>query len=159
MNKYPMDFDAVRKGYFLTQSELEQITGYKAGTTKFRFALLGIQERIHKHTGFTVKIYNEKELRVLTDEEATRHNDRQFMHNVRGLRRRFILMSSVDHTKLSQDSLQQHKRSLVVQSQYIQALNNASKQVRISGARRATPGLPAISEGDVPARDAETEQQ
>ena len=138
-DKYPLDFEAIFKGQHITQQELEQITGKKAGTDEYQFALLGLQQQIQNKTNCTVKISNKYELQVLTDEEASRHNYKLFVQNMRSMRTRFDLNASVDVSELSDEQRPKHERNLVVQGLYIQALAQTRKQIAVSGHKRTLP--------------------
>lgn len=139
-SKYPLDFDALFKGQYITQAELEKITGKTAGTDEYQFALLSLQSQIQSETSCTVKISNKYELRVLTDEEASRHNYKLFLQNIRGMRSRFELNTAVDTAELSDEQKGKHERNLVVQSMYIQAITRTAKQIAIEGHKRRLPG-------------------
>lgn len=139
-DKYPLDFDAIFKGQVITQAELEQITGKKSGTDEYQFALLSLQSMIQEKTSCTVKISNKVELKVLTDEEASQHNYKLFLQNVRGMRSRFELNTAVDVAELSEGQRTKHERNLVVQSLYVQAITTTAKQIAVESHKRRLPG-------------------
>jgi hypothetical protein len=139
-DKYPLDFDAIVKGQVITQAELEQITGKRPGTDEYQFALLSLQQMIQEKTSCTVKICSKVELKVLTDEEASQHNHKLFLQNVRGMRSRFELNTAVDMGELSEGQRAKHERNLVVQSLYVQAITTTAKQIAVSSHKRRLPG-------------------
>lgn len=138
-DKYPLDFDAIYKGQYITQTELRKITGKTPGTDEYQFALLSLQAAIQSKTSCTVKIANKFELQVLTDEDASRHNHKLFLQNVRGMRSRFDLNTAVDIAELSEEQKAKHERNLVVQSLYIQAITMTAKQITVAAHKRQLP--------------------
>lgn len=136
ISKYPIDFDAVRKGDEFPPEELEDIFGKKPGTDEFRFAVLGLQSLIQERTGFTVKGMSSGGLRVLTDAEAAEHNQRIFAQNLRGMVARHALNCQVDVDNLSSDQKLKHDRNLLSQSRYVSALAHTTKQLTIEGSKK-----------------------
>lgn len=147
-DKYPIDFEAIFKGQLITVEELQKITGKKPGTDEYQFALLSLQSAIQNKTSCTVKIQNKFELLVLTDEEASRHNHKLFLQNVRGMRSRFDLNAAVDVGELSDEQRAKHERNLVVQSLYIQAITTTAKQIAVEAHKRKLPSKPAELKAD-----------
>lgn len=137
LNKYPIDFSELEKGDILDVSILEQITGKKPGTREYKLKVLGLQGQIMRETGYTVKLHNDDELVILTDEEATKHNDEWFNRHKRGMFNRFELMKNVEVANLTEISAANHERKLLNQGKYIQALVGARKEkVLVIGSKR-----------------------
>lgn len=128
LNKYPIDFTELEKGDLLELKVLEQITGKTAGTREYKLKILGLQAQIMRETGFTVKLHGDHELVCLTDEEATKHNDKWFHRHKRGMFNRFELMKQVEVSNLTEISASNHERKLLNQGKYIQALVGARKE-------------------------------
>lgn len=128
-NQYPIDYDAVEKGDEWTGKELEKIFGCKGDSKEFQFARLQLQQEIWQRRQFTVKIHNETGLRVLTDPEASVHNQKQFRHNLLGVHKRTRMLLAVDRGNLSEVQQTSHDRAVRVQGYYSQHLAAASKSL------------------------------
>jgi len=129
LRKHPVDFDALQKGQEFTVVDLSEILGQKPDTDGFRFGVLGLQDQIHKRTGYTAKTTSDKGLRILTDPEASKHNNRYFMQHLRGAVNRHTLMIQVDVDNLTDDDRKLHDNSVMRQSRYVSAIVQTRKAV------------------------------
>lgn len=139
-DKYPIDFDLLEKGQTITVEELTTILGKKPGTDPYQFALLGLQALVNEKTALTAKITDKFELRILTDEEAARHNYKLGIQGVRAMRYRHQKALEVDIALLSDESRNQHERNLIVMSRYVSAITATSKQIAVEARKRMLPG-------------------
>lgn len=131
VQKYPIDFDAVTKGQFFTNADLVQILGKPEADLKaFRFAVMSFAQQIQDRTHFTTKI-TEEGLHVLTDQQASEHNWKQFNSHKRGIVRRTRMMTDVDRAQLSTEEAQRHDARMLIQSRVLQAMRHASRQQKI----------------------------
>lgn len=132
-SKYPIDFDAVRKGDEFTPERLADILGKQPSNDAFRFAVLGLQVLIQERTGLTVKGTPEGGLRVLVDSEAAEHNRRLFSQNMRALGTRHALNCQVDVDNLSPEQRAKHDRTLLTQSRYVSAIVSTTRSMSLKG--------------------------
>lgn len=136
------DLESVRKGDVI---EFETIA-YLAccdemDTPKYRFFLLQLQQTIQDATGFTVKIHEQYELRVLTDSEAYQHNARLQKRYVRGIHKRHKMLQNVETRNLTDSEKREHERVMVVSGYYVGALSKAKTELRSGREPRRLPKL------------------
>jgi hypothetical protein len=130
-SKYPLDFDQLEKGETLTCERLEVVTGKKPGTDAYRFAILGLQALIHERTPFTAKTQADGSLRILTDAEASDHNDKLVSQGVRTVIFRHARAIVVDVGNLTEDQKARHDQRLQRQGRYVTALLREQEVTRI----------------------------
>jgi hypothetical protein len=129
MAKFTIDFDSLKKGDELSTERLEEMLGKKANTDEFRFAVMSVQSLIQERTGYTVKCGSDCALRILTDAEASEHNQKLFQQNLRAIANRHALNCQVDVDNLSEDQRKKHDRALMVQSRYVGAIVQTTRNL------------------------------
>jgi hypothetical protein len=129
LKKYPLDFAALEKGQDFSIAELEKISGHKAESDKFRFFVLALQASIHDKRGFTCKVHADGSMRILSDTEAAKHNQKLFTWDVTSMFRRYYLNCQVDTANLSENDKRVHERNILVQSRYLGALTTTRKEL------------------------------
>lgn len=143
---HPIDFDALNKGDSLSPEQLATITNCQVGTTRYQLAVLRLCDQIQRELddrGKQVTVAVKKGfVCVLTDEEASIHNNRLFSRHRRGQWRSHARNMQVDVSQLSQESRAAHERNLIVNSAVLAAMREA-KRVALQSHKRSTPGLPA----------------
>ena len=148
---YPLDYTKLTKGQEFTESELGEMFSRKDSETGqlvaldpmsdgFRFAVLGLQESIHRKTGITAKTTSDGGLRLLTDTEASQHNAQYFMRHLRGAINRHSLMIQVDVDNLSGDDKRKHDTTVMRQSRYVSAIVETRKAVTGGQKKELTDG-------------------
>jgi hypothetical protein len=133
ISKYPLDFDELQKGDTLTSERLTEVTGKKPKTDEYRFAILGLQALIHERTDLVAKIQSDGSIRILTDPEASDHNDKLHLQGKRMMIVRHHMMSRVDIDNLTDGQRKRHDQRVMLQSRYVTALAREAKQIRIEG--------------------------
>jgi hypothetical protein len=138
---YPIDFKSLRKGQVLSTEHLEYVTGVSSlDFEKFAFAVLNLRKEIMDRTGYTVRI-DQRQLRILTDAEASVYNHKRLHGRVNGMFRDFNHLRKVDVLQLKDDEKKQHERRLVNCSKYVQAIFGVRRKISLPAANRRTPGL------------------
>jgi len=139
---YPLDFRALKKGQVLSTEYLEYVTGIsRREYEKFTFAILALRKEIMDRTGYTVKI-EQRQLRILTDAEASVYNHKRLHNRVHGMYRDFDHLRNVDILQLNDEEKHAHERRVINCSKYIQAVSNVRRKVVVPAAQRSTPGIP-----------------
>jgi hypothetical protein len=148
----PIDFDAIQKGDALSPSQLEEITGKKQGTSAYAFAVMQLSQRIANECASRGKIFTiaivQQHLRVLTDEEASVYNDKQYRAKWRGMKRNHFNNMAVDASKLSDSQRSKHERNILVQAGLLAAGDKERRRLIVQAHQRTTPGLPSTESGN-----------
>jgi hypothetical protein len=131
LEKYPLNFDSINKGDTLSCEKLQHVTGKTPGTDEYRYAILGLQALIHERTEFTVKIQVDGSLRILTDPEASDHNNKLVLQGYRMICSRHERSLMVDVENLTEEQRTRHDSRLLIQSRYVTALTRETRQIRI----------------------------
>lgn len=151
--RYPLDFDAIRKGDVLTADVLEEIFGVARSRRAYSSRQVGLAKRIERELALrgrpaTVRCVG-PEVRVLLDGEASSRNGRLFVQYRRRMSRRHVKMVEVDVANLTPEERDRHGRALVVQAAQLCGLRE--RRVEAAAAhRRSTPGLDAGGAGSLP---------
>ena len=142
---YPLDFDALEKGQTLPAGELERITNEKRGTNDYRFAVLKLTGRIQdelRDRGRPVTVCTKgDDLLILTDAEASIHNEELYKQRLRQLVRTHRRACEVDVANLTEQQKQEHDGRLLVQGRLLQALAAEKKKLQLEAAKRTVPAL------------------
>ena len=135
VNTYPLDFDALVKGQFISNERLEEILGIpRRDENRFRCAVLDLQGRIQQR-GFTVRIDWATGLYILKDVDAIQHNDRLFNQYKRGMATRHRLSIAIDVEALTSQQRAQHDRNLLRQGRLLQAMTQETRSYRLEKRR------------------------
>lgn len=135
-SKYPLDFSKIEKGHVISVETIEEIFCKKRTDEDFWCIVLDLAEDIktyfYQEYGLIVTTRSRKNsLIVCTDEEASIVNEERFRKYLNGLAKANRGMQGVVLANLSSDRLIRHQRELVVQSRYLQAINETRKTIRI----------------------------
>lgn len=144
VSRWPIDYDALRKGTTISRERLERITGKQAGTKDYQLKLLAIQSQIERELNqrghaWTIKIQKD-EIRVLTDAEASTYNHALQVQARCAMEKRYALNAAVDVSALGEDQRKQHDRTMEVDGKYLLALQHVRRSLRLAGHARRTPG-------------------
>lgn len=150
ITRYPLDFDALKKGDYIPPERIEEIFQIKLedDIKAFHLKLLGLKEQIEDRLwarGETATIKIEKDgVRILLDSEAADYNEESFNQALRKAGKAHHRNLHVNVGLLEDEKqLKQHERTLEVQGLVLQAISETHKKLRLHAAKRTTPGLPA----------------
>lgn len=129
--RYPLDFDLIRKGDAWTSTEIAEMLGVQVDTQEYAFAALRLRHQIEVECKFrnypvTVAVVRGV-LRVLTDSEAVEYNARQFEKGIRSSGRAFGRQQRVDVRQLTTEERVANERSLLLAGAQLLALRNAKR--------------------------------
>ena len=153
VEKYPLDFDLLDKGQRIEVDELERTFGHKRGTTRYKFSLLALRERVEKELALRGKVVtvrtNRDALVICSDADAATYNDEAASRSWRRVKRSHVRNLGVDASKLAEEGKKEHDRNLIVWGGMIVAGEKARRQLALTGSthQRQTPALPK-PEGD-----------
>ncbi len=144
--RYPLDYEALKKGDVISQEQLEHITGEQAGTQEFQLKVLGLREKIEgakEDMGEPVVLAShENTLRVLTDLEASERLNGHRRRAVRLLRRTVRRFGAVDVTEFSGDELYTHNRRVEIAGKtLVGAMVGQREAAKALPHKRQTPRL------------------
>jgi len=146
MQNYPIDINVIQKGAVILPEKLEYILGEKRGTQAYLLGVLNFRTQIEQmlidagRTQLTLKIEKEA-LRILTDEQAAKYNDKQFNSLLRRSARRVVLQMSVDVSQLDDATRREHSRKCLINGKMLQAASTVRKQFKLKPHKRVTPKL------------------
>lgn len=146
VSRYPVDFDALEKGSYITPKDVARAARADVGTPKFSIFLMGLcaeceRRLLDRGLQAVVRVDNYG-VRVLTDAEAAEYTDHQFGGLIRRLGRTLHRQNRVDTKELGTSQRQQHERALLVNSRTFQAAANARKDaLKLTAHERDNPKL------------------
>ena len=148
MQKYPIDFESLRKGDVITTNELEDILQLQAGTAAFDIGSLKLKSAIEREMAKRGKdfivVFRQESIRVLTDAESVDYIDTINRLGVRKIVRAFDSLGKVNPTELNSDQLRQFNRSTIVVSAFYQSVKSAVKVIP-PDPQRTKIGLPQFT--------------
>lgn len=127
LQKWPFDWDRLKKGDRIPAERLERVVGHKRSEHKdYSFALLSLAQEIEREMGsrgnpVTVRRQHD-DLIILTDSQAALHNDNQFQLARRKMGRALVRQAAVDTNKLSDDEMRRHEQRYLANSRMYQAI-------------------------------------
>jgi hypothetical protein len=127
--RWPMDFDALKKGDVIPVADVEQMTGKKQGTKEYQFALLNMVKRMrdnlfHNEKFWTIAIRKDA-ICILNDVEASEYNPKEYETSRNRLKRLHVQCLAVDSMQLSDEQRDAHYRRLQVQAFEMSAMRTA----------------------------------
>lgn len=133
VTRYPIDFDALKKGDVISVEALIRITGLKPNEDGYPWAVMQLRSRIEEELevrGYPVTLAQIKgDLHILEDAEASSYNWSTHNKAIRGLYKSYRRNRSVDISALDEDQKRQHSKRLSNQSVYVQAISQAHKRI------------------------------
>ncbi len=143
--EHPLDTSDLRKGSIISAETIEHAFGVRRGTEAYRFALMRASDYIaHRlaERGDPVTVVERKHnLVVLTDTEASTHNERAFDNRVNAAARSLRRLANVDRSQLDPDRLASHDRALEVRGRVLSAARRARRTPALAASKRQTPAL------------------
>lgn len=143
-----IDFDAMAKGDRISRGEVAEIVAVNEDDDphKFRFEMMRLMQFIRNELARRGRPWTVCEVKgdvaILTDEEASKYNDRRFNQQVRGALVNHAQNLGVDVSNLSAAQLQRHDRNLSRNGAIVAAIANARRELHAAPYRRDKPGLP-----------------
>lgn len=146
VERWPMDYDELRKGDIIPAERVERIVGIKQSAGQaYQLALLSLTSQIAQELGDRGRNWTLKTERggihILTDAEASTYNHREAKKARRAMLRRHQLNLSVDVGALNEDQRKQHDRIIEIDGKYVQAMFATRKELQLQAHRRSTPAL------------------
>ena len=115
-----IDYDAINKGYIITDAELEKILECSSDTKVFSHRKMQLQGRIEselRSRGKDWVVSGAKErIEVLVDDCASDHCDKQTVKAVRSIEKHHRKRGAIDTGKLSTERRRTHDRKLKIGS-------------------------------------------
>lgn len=146
VQKYPLDFDAIKKGDVISVVQQEDIFKVKEGHNEFVFQSLGLKQQIEKELalrGLPVTVrHDHGALLICTDPDASEYNDKMRARMLRRCGRAHRRNLAVDRSKLDAPALEQHDRKNGVYGAMLAAAMKVRRRMVLAPAERSTPGLP-----------------
>lgn len=136
--KYPIDFDLVQKGDSFSMADLGEMFGKPAGSRELRLVALGLKQDIEDKCGVTCKV-NDHGLFVLTDTEASAHNQQLFKQAQRQMRRSHRRNGQVDLLALTPIDRGKHLQGLAYQGYVLQAMHRSVREYKVQRLAPSTP--------------------
>ena len=133
--KYPFDYDALKKGDVIAAESLEGILLIKRDDARFGLKILGLKEKIESELdarGHPVTVRIDKgSLVILTDEEAAVYNPEQFDLGVRKAGRAHRRTIAVDMNNLEDGNRKKLERRIEVQGRVLQAIRKERRVLSV----------------------------
>ena len=146
VQKYPLDFDALKKGDVISVEQQEDIFKIKAANDAFAFKSLALRQRIEKELalrGLPVTVrHDHGALVICTDPDASAYNDRMRGKTLRAFGRAHRRNLAVDRSKLDSPGLETHDRKNGIYGAVLAAALKVRRRMVLKAAERQTPGLP-----------------
>lgn len=157
---YPMDFDALQKGDYITPEVIENITGEDRYTQAYSMAILRfgqtVVERLADRTPpLYVVVKQEKSgLRILDDESASSYTFGEAERALKMMKRNYGRMTRcVDPTEFNDGTKRMHENRIMITSAMIRGAMDSRKEALLIVKKR--PEIPQlnIASADLPLAD------
>ena len=147
--KYPLDYDMLSKGDYLTPEEVERATDVRRDDHKqYQFSVMRLCKEISQNMearGDPVTVCSHQDgIKILTDEEASIYNEAEFERGRRKMVRSHVRLRKVDLMALSDENQVRTLRCMEVQSKQLQAMRQSKREALAEARKRAA--LPAHKE-------------
>jgi len=146
VERYPLNFDALRQGMKIPVEEVGRILGMAPSENRmFHLKVLGLQNKIDREMRnrghlWTYRI-DHGSIVICTDSDAAEHNARDFRLRFRAAGRAHARNAAVDTRQLSAEKRETHERTLLVQGRMLQAARTVRSTLQVQASVRKTPGL------------------
>jgi hypothetical protein len=135
--KFPLDFDSLKKGDVITADTITAYCGYKPDDTKFGFGALSLKSLIEKRLadrGYPVTTsMRGSDLHILHDSEALFYNINERDAGERKVVRSHRRMLSVDRSQLTDSERTICDRQIQIGGWKVSALVKVQKRIKSSG--------------------------
>lgn len=144
---YPLDIKALDKGDYIPPEMCEERTKCRDRNSKaYGLELESFKERIDLELtrlgrNWTLRCRKDG-IAILTDAEASEHNESAFDALKRGLRRRAAKNVGVDVSLLPDERRRPHEHTVISQAMQLSAMKRAAREASLPAHKRNTP--PAI---------------
>ncbi len=142
--RYPLDFDALKKGDVIPAEQLESITSEKRGTEDYRFKVLKLCERIKAELAernYPVTLTQRGQgIHILTDEEASPHNEMLIRQDVGKVMRHFRQLVAVNPVALTDEQRTDHEQRILTMGRYVAAIKSAKREIPLEPTESTVPG-------------------
>ena len=144
---YPLDIKALEKGDYIPPEMCEERTKCRDRNSKaYGLELESFKERIDLELtrlgrNWTLRCRKDG-IAILTDAEASEHNETAFDALKRGMRRRARKNLGVDPSLLPNERRQPHEHAVISQAMQLSAMKRVARQCSLAAHKRNTP--PAI---------------
>jgi hypothetical protein len=129
VSKYPIDFDVLRKGDFISSSDLENVFGLSVEDSQYSFKLMALAQDIEARTGIVCRTqYNG--IKMLKDNEAVDYIRQQNLAANRKKRKQWRrIVDNIDVANLSPDSKRRFSSELAIIGAEVAAIATVRKQI------------------------------
>jgi hypothetical protein len=132
--KYPLDFDALKKGDSISPHKLMEIVRANVGTPKYQFRVMNLERRIRREMACRGRPVNvaivDGHLRILTDEESVPYMIRRWGVGERIMRRTLENEAIIDTGNLTEETRQRHERNIQVHGFKLAAIRAAARKLK-----------------------------
>lgn len=146
--RYPLDYDALKKGDVIPAAQLERILSRKRGTERYHLQLLTLRDEIERQLAIrgaivAVRTFGDT-LKILTDEEAAEHCPRRVHLGIRHAFKNHRKSLAVELPNLSDEKRRELLRTNEINSKMLSAATEARREAirQLSSHKRSRPGLP-----------------
>lgn len=130
--RYPLDFEKLRKGDYIPPEQVERISGVTRSERSYQFAIMKLKEEIQRNCdGYCVK-QEGLGLRIQKDAEASGYLASLNNSRYRGIMRSNQLLGKVDQENLTPAQQREHERRMLVQSRMLQAALSERRAIESS---------------------------
>lgn len=140
--RYPLDFDALKKGDGISREKCESILRVSATDDKYGLKLLALKETVVRgleNRGLPVTVVcDHGGLKILTDEEAAEYNPIQFTLGLQKAAQAHRRTMLVDQSGLTVDARKSLDRRIEIQGKVLQAVSETRKTLTAEPHRRIT---------------------
>lgn len=137
--KHPLDFDSLKKGDWIPQSELEKILNLSVTDPAYGFAIMALKEQIEDRTGFVVRQINNG-IEMLTDSKAVDYLARcSRLADKKKLKSYRKLSNNIDISMLTPKQIEQYNHKTAIIGAEISASQNIRKESIISSKPQESP--------------------
>jgi hypothetical protein len=145
--EYPFDTDSLEKGGRIPARDIEDAYGVRQGTAEYSFAMLRAKDYIarsvlDKRGEVWTIVERDGELRILTDSEAAKENERTILLKMRSVARAHHRALNVDRAQLTEEERDVHDRNLQRRGRQIASWREAGRTPKPVATERSTPLLP-----------------
>ena len=152
---YPLDIKALEKGDYIPPEMCEERTKCKNRNSKaYGLELESFKERIDLELtrigrNWTLRCRKDG-IAILTDAEASEHNEAAFDALKRGLRRRARKNLGVDLSLLPEERRRPHEHAVISQAMQLAAMKKVTHQCSLAAHKRNTPPAILPPKGETP---------
>ena len=138
-----VNFDLLEKGSIIPVSVCEQVINCKRSDRMYSRKLLplagAIAGHFKKNDIIVTVITRNDSIVILTDEEASKYNQRRFKVQLKGAKRAHYRTRGVDHSGFSYEDMERHQRDLEQQATVLTAIRLSQKIYELQPTVRNVP--------------------